>query len=159
MRARHEAKPAASDAERECRGDLVGTDRELFPVRGNSAVKETTDRRLVEKARMRLAAELPAGWRLTVARAPQGASSYIPDALFRIKAPDGSATVLVVEAKTAAARGWEGTVEQLTRASELAKGDPLAVVDYAGPGFRRLCESRDINYIDLTGWIRFPRAS
>ena len=123
-------------------------------MRGNTAIKETPERALLSKARDRLAQTLPSGWRLTMERPTRVGSSYVPDALFRIKAPDGTDTALIVEAKTASNRGWDLVIDQMERARATQRAEALAVVDYAGPGFRRRCEERDINFMDLTGWIR-----
>ncbi len=121
-------------------------------MRGNTLKQETAGSKLIERARARLAAQLPPDWRLTVAREARRTTRYVPDALFRVRAPDGTEAVLVVEAKSASTRGWERVVEQLAHVREVEEGEPLAIVDYAGPGFRRSCESRGINYMDLTGW-------
>jgi hypothetical protein len=124
-------------------------------VQGNAPYQETSERALLSKARERLAQTLPPGWRLVLERARRTNSlSYVPDAVFRIKAPDGTDASLIVEAKTASSRGWDLVIDQMQRARSSQGCETLAVVDYAGPGFRRSCEGRDINYMDLTGWIR-----
>jgi DNA-binding HxlR family transcriptional regulator len=128
-------------------------------VRGNIALKETSGRTLLSSARARLLEVLPPAWQVTEKPTPRSpGSSFVPDALFRIEAPDGTATTLIVEAKTASRRGWDLVIEQLARARTKQQPEALAVVDYAGPGFRRLCEGRDINYVDLTGWIALRTA-
>jgi DNA-binding HxlR family transcriptional regulator len=126
----------------------------MFPVQGNSAYQETRESVLLSRARERLAQALPVGWRVVLERARRTDSSYVPDAVFRVKGPDGTGTSLIVEAKTASSRGWDLVIDQMRRARSSQGCEALAVVDYAGPGFRRSCEARDINYMDLTGWIR-----
>ena len=123
-------------------------------MQGNSTLQETSERVLLNRARARLARTLPPGWRLILERARRIDSSYVPDAVFRVKAPDGTDTSLIVEAKTASSRGWDLVIDQMRRARSSQGCEALAVVDYAGPGFRRSCEARDINFMDLTGWIR-----
>lgn len=113
----------------------------------------SSDNSLVSDGLRELRRRLPAGWRVGNAR-----NGPLPfDATVELRAPDGAAGRIVLEAK--ARLDPRGVLAVAAIAEEAATRGPLVVVSpYLSPSTRERLREHDIGYLDLTGNARIVTA-
>ena len=130
----------------------------------NNAISETE---LLLAAEEAIRTRLPSGWSVMLQTAMPAKRSF-GDGLLELRAPDNTTSRIIVEVKQKPfeARGVLALVDILNRArTSLAGTDQLAylpmvlVSPFLGPSSRFRLTEYNINYVDLTGNIRFVSAS
>ena len=120
---------------------------------GNRSIRET---RLIDDALDRIAALLPASWRLDKRRG-MTSNDHRFDAIVELTGPTAEKAAFIVEAKRSV------SVSLLIPALcelERASGMPaLFVSDYIGPALRDTLASEGFGFADATGWVRVTSAS
>lgn len=109
---------------------------------------EETEKRLLARAERALVGLLPRGRHAWTALGDRHT-----DARLLLRADDGRTTMLYVELKPGQLPSSEAVVAQLLARARSVGAAPLLVASYLGPQLRRACEERDVNYLDLTGWV------
>ena len=112
-----------------------------------------TDNRLILAAIESLRRRLPVGWKAI----PRRGRSAPPDAIVEIRAADGSAGRLVIEARTRLEPRGVDAIAARTR--EAPTEDHSVVVSaYLSPSTTERLRSLDLSYLDLTGNARLVLA-
>jgi hypothetical protein len=100
---------------------------------------------------------LPTGWNLRVVK-EQALGSKRPDAIFRVKSPDGETVDFVVEVKQAATpQSLRDVVEQMRSYLAAMPARPqqaLVVAPYLSPRAQEVLEAEGVSYGDTTGNLR-----
>lgn len=115
-----------------------------------------SDNAILECGLDSLRERLPAQWIVILAsREPRG-EDYRPDALLQVRAPDGTTTTIVVEAKEAvSAAGAAALAPRLNRAArQNDAAGTLLVTSYLSPLARERLNAGGVSYLDLTGNAR-----
>jgi len=122
---------------------------------GNNPILGNTEGDLSSEAVRVLSQRLPADWRLTPAK--RGKKSSFPDYLARIKAPDGTSTLIGIEVKTRLEPRDVPLLENAVRRRRSEKADftPIVVARFLSPRTRELLRKAGISYVDLSGnsWV------
>jgi hypothetical protein len=119
---------------------------------GNSGISGNS---LLARATDALSARLPDGWSVSLLKSAPKGTGYQPDALLSVRAPDGSASRLVVEAKRGmTAASAASLAPQLNAAATLNDASTLLVADYLSPIARDRLMAAGVSYLDFTGNIR-----
>jgi hypothetical protein len=115
--------------------------------------KQETTTGLLQAGRLALAGLLPASWKVGLSIPPDAKrkGEQEPDGFMTIRSPDGAKATLAVEAK-ASVPSVSLLLAQAQALAERKRMPSLLLVSYAGPGLRNACETRSVNYLDLTGW-------
>ncbi len=122
---------------------------------GNRVNLGNTERSLSSEAVRVLSQKLPLDWRVTLVK--QERKSSFPDYLARVKAPDGTSTLIGIEAKTRIeprdVRFILDAVRELK--SRKAEFTPIVVTQFLSPRTRELLKKSGISYLDLSGnsWV------
>ena len=111
---------------------------------------------LITRAVEVLSERLPDRWLLSPANRKSRGIDYRPDALLEVRGPDGTRTLIVVEAKSsvtaAEAAALGPRLEAAARENKAAAA--LVVASYLSPLARERLRTARVSYIDLTGNVR-----
>lgn len=114
------------------------------------AVDRPSERQTLRQVERLVDDALPPGWSLHP-KAELAARNARPDALWALKAPDGTKATFIVEVK----RTLLGPrVDQVLKQLEYYGGAPLVVTPYLGPTLRASLANRGVSYADATGNLR-----
>jgi len=110
-----------------------------------------SDNNLVPQAVRILATWFPRGWRL--AKAKQGkASNRQADALFKLRAPDGTTTTIVLEAKRSVdPKDVWALAGQMKAYQAMSSAIPVIVAPFLSPRTRDRLREAGLSYLDLAG--------
>ncbi len=98
-----------------------------------------------------LRSRLPSSWTVAFDRQPRTPRGR-PDALIRLRSPDGAESILVVETKSLVEpRGIPAILDQFRRWPD---GQPLVVAPFIGPRAREDLAAAGVGYADATGNLR-----
>lgn len=114
------------------------------------------DNTILERALDSLRERLPAQWIVTRAAEEPRGTDYLPDALLKVRAPDGTTATVVVEVKQAVTPAVAAALaSQLNLAqSQSNAAASLLVARYLSPLARQRLRERGVSYFDLTGNAR-----
>ncbi|GAB3744454.1 helix-turn-helix domain-containing protein [Microlunatus parietis] len=119
---------------------------------GNTPSRET----LIDEALDRLAAQLPASWRLDYR---PGAGDSRADGLVELVGPGSERLSFLVEAKRSGSISASLLIRALRDLQRTTGGVPvLFVSDYIGPALRDALAAEELSFADSTGWIRVVSA-
>jgi hypothetical protein len=120
----------------------------MFRVVRNSLISETD---LLSTLEDDLRSRLPSSWTVVFDRQPRTPRGR-PDALIRLRSPDGTESVLVVETKSLVEpRGIPAILDQLRRWPD---GQPMVVAPFISPRAREDLAAAGVGYADATGNLR-----
>lgn len=120
----------------------------MIRVMRNSLISETS---LLSTLEDGLRSRLPTSWTVASERQPRTPRGR-PDALIRLRSPEGIESVLVVEAKNLVEpRGIPAILDQLRAWPE---GRPMIVAPFLGPRAREDLAAAGVGYADATGNLR-----
>lgn len=120
----------------------------MFRVMRNSLISETA---LLSTLEDGLRSRLPSSWAVASERQPRTPRGR-PDALIRLRSPEGIESVLVVEAKRLVEpRGIPAILDQLRAWPE---GRPMIVAPFLSPRAREDLAAAGVGYADATGNLR-----
>ncbi len=122
---------------------------------GNRWDLGNTERKLSSEAMRVLSQKLPTDWRVTLLK--QESKSSFPDYLARVKAPDGTSTLIGIEVKTRLEPRDVPLIVDAVREvkSKKAEFTPIVVTHFLSPRTRELLKRGGISYLDLSGnsWV------
>ncbi|HEY5941943.1 MAG TPA: hypothetical protein VIT89_03675 [Solirubrobacterales bacterium] len=113
---------------------------------------------LLRHLRETLSDRLPSSWEIDLSKEPQYGRTR-PDATLRLRGPDGSERMLLIEAKsTINARDVPAVIAQLKEMqSQLPTedlGPPIVISRYMAPRTRAMLAEAEASYVDATGNVR-----
>lgn len=117
---------------------------------GNAYVRET---HVISDALDRIAALLPAPWRLDVHLAERAGDREF-DAVVELMGPNAVTVSFVVEAKRSGSVSASLLIPALHELGRTSGMPVLFVSDYIGPALRKALTSAELSFADATGWVR-----
>jgi hypothetical protein len=109
-----------------------------------------SEKALLDSVRAQLESRLPAGWRTRINQRPRRGREA--DALITIRAPDGTESVLAVEAKRSVEA--KDVPFLLDRLLSYTAARPFVIAPFISPRTREQLADRGAGYADLTGNLR-----
>lgn len=124
----------------------------MFTAVDNTPISSNTYTRAIREGFDRLVGLLPKRWKLSPGAPKPRSNSRKPDAIWKLRAPDGTATAVVVETKSRfEPKDVAALAAQLDAMRDL--GEPLLIAPFLSERAQYLLRERGISFLDTRGNI------